>query len=121
MTRAKLFKALNELCDNMNYEYNINSGGCCFVAATIAEQLEIYHIPFEVAFTEHPTHYAIKVSDRFINRDGYYFDEFYDWNSEYLYDTYYDEVWNDCYNRRWNLIVQTRIRALFRKYENSRT
>ena len=37
---------LNSLCDNLNYKYSINSGGCCFVAFCIATQLEKYGIPY---------------------------------------------------------------------------
>lgn len=122
MTRKELFKRLNSLCENMNCSYDINCGGCCYVAAVISEQLEIYGIPFKVAVTYSPTHYAIKVNDRFINRDGFKFskEDLIPWDSKYLYDTYRYGDWNDCYNRRWNLIVQTRIKSLFKKYENSR-
>ena len=90
MSKKELFKTLNNLCEEMNYSYNINSGGCCFVAAVIAEQLEIFNIPFKIAYTYCPTHYAIKVERGYINRDDYKFKEFYDWDSEYLYDTYYE-------------------------------
>jgi hypothetical protein len=121
MNRKNLFKALNNLCEEMNCSYNINYGGCCFVAAVIAEQLELHNIPFKIAYTYDPTHYAIKVADRYINRDDFCFKEFYDWSSDYLYNTYYTEDWNDYYSRRWNLIVKTRIKSVFRKYENRRT
>lgn len=122
MTRKELFKRLNSLCENMNCSYNINCGGCCYVAAVISEQLEIYGIPFKVAVTYSPTHYAIKVNDRFINRDRFKFfeEDLFPWDSKHLYNIYRYEDWNDYYNRRWNLIVQTRIKSLFKKYENSR-
>ena len=123
MTRKELFKKLNNLCEDMNLYYNINCGGCCYVAAVISEQLEIYNIPFKIAVTYSPTHYAIKVNDRFINRDGFKFlkDDIIDyWSSKYLYDLYYRNDWNDYYSKRWNLIVRTRIKSLFKEYENSR-
>ncbi len=119
MTRKQLFKDLNDLCIIMNESYNINCGGCCYVAAVIAEQLEQYNIPFKVAITYSPTHYWIKVSSGYINRDGFHKEYLEDWNSEYLYDLYRWEDWNECYSRRWNLIVKTRIKSLFRKYGNS--
>lgn len=119
MNKRKLLKDLNNLCNEMNFSYNINCGGCCFVAAVIAEQLENYNIPFSVAYSDSPTHYAIKIKDRYINKDGFYFNNFYDWNSDYLYETYYTEEWNHYYSRRWNLIVKTRIKSIFRKYGNS--
>lgn len=120
MNRQELFKNLNNLCCEMNDSYNINCGGCCFVAAVIAEQLEIYNIPFEVIRCWSSTHYWIKVSDRYINRDRFKKEEILNWNSECLYNEYYGEDWNDRYNRKWNMIVKTRISSLFKKYGNKR-
>lgn len=124
MNRKELFKQLNSLCYEMNESYNINRGGCCFVAATIAEQFERFNIPFTVIQYDGHYHYAVRVSDRIINRDGCEYriissDKFI--SSEELYDEYYGCDWNDYYNRKWNLIVKTRIRALFNKYGNKRT
>lgn len=124
MNKKELFKSLNNLCCEMQKKsYNINNGGCCFVAAVIAEQLETYNIPFYVAVTYCPTHYAIKVKDRYINRDDFKFgpEDLREWNSRNLYYTYNDGDWNDWYSRCWNLIVKTRIRSIFKKYENNRT
>lgn len=124
MTRNQLFTSLNKLCNEMDLNYDTNCGGCCFVAACLAENLEKNNIPFKVVIVQCPSHYFIKVSDRYINRSDfevYHKDCLYDYNSGYLYDLYYNKkTWNRYYNRKWNLIVQTRIRALFRKYENSR-
>jgi len=119
MTRKELFKKLNCLCSEMSESYDINNGGCCFVAAVLAEQLEKYKIPFEVAYTIGPTHYWIKVSDRNINRDDFKADKKCKLSSKYLYNLYYYQDWNDMYCKSWNLIVQTRITSLFYKYGNS--
>ena len=125
MTRKSLFKNLNQLCKDLDYKYNINSGGCCFVAAVIAEQLENCNIPFKLIHYElYSCHYAIRVNDRIINRcDCKYkeiiFDDYL--SSNEIYDTYYNEDWNHTYNRQWNLIVKTKIKSLFKKYENRRT
>lgn len=124
MNRKELFKQLNSLCYEMNESYNINREGCCFVAATIAEQFERFNIPFTVIQYKGHYHFAVRVSDRIINRDGcecsiISSNKFI--SSEELYDEYYGSNWNDYYNRRWNLIVKTRIRALFNKYGNKRT
>ena len=123
MNERKLFKELNKLCEEMSESYDINNGGCCFVAACLAEQLEKYNIPYIVCVTYAPTHYCIKVSDTFINRDEFMFekdDYRTELNSEDLYETYYTELWNSCYNRKWNLIVKTRIKSVFRHNENRR-
>lgn len=121
MNKKDLFKSLNSLCCEMNKSYNINSGGCCFVAAVIAEQLEKYNIPFKVAVAFSPTHYWIKVSGGYINRNKYKVGCVENWNSSYLYDIYYIKEWNNYYNRKYNLIVKTKIKSLFKKYENNRT
>ena len=124
MTKSQLFKAINELCCEMNLYYDINSGGCCYVAAVLAENLENVGIPFEVIHYDLcGCHYAIKVSDRYLNRDYYRkceIVEILDVSSDEMYDIYYSKDWNECYNKKWNLIVSTRIKALFKKYENSR-
>ena len=125
MTKKQLFKALNELCDEMDVQYNTSCGGCCYVTACLAENLERNNIPFKVIRIMCPCHYFIKVSDRNINRCGFStrgrLKEILEWDSEDLFTKYYEEDWNEFYNRQWNLIVSTRLKALFRKYENSRT
>jgi len=125
MNRKRLFTELNKLCNEMDLEYDTCCGGCCFVTACLAENLERNNIPFKIARISWPCHYFIKVSDRYINRCD--FDtrvkdvELLDYDSNYLYDTYRTETWNSRYNRKWNLIVSTRISSVFRKYANSRT
>lgn len=119
MNKKELFKSLNKLCEDLDYDYNINCGGCCFVAACLAEQLEKYCIPFKVAIHYKPTHYWIKVSDRNINRDEYTKEFLELWDSKYLFEIYNTENWNHIYNRKWNLIVRTKINSLFIKYGNS--
>lgn len=120
MTKRELFKCLNDLCNEMNTSYYINCGGCCFVAAVIAEQLEKCNISYLVAITECPTHYAIKVKDRYINRDGFYFRNCYEYDSQYLYNKYESEDWNETYEIQHNSIVKRKIKSVFKKYENSR-
>ena len=125
MTRNQLFTSLNELCNEMDFQYNTGCGGCCFVTACLAENLERNNIPFSVIILDSPCHYFIKVSDRYINRCDFTINKEHkeecDYNSEYLYWIYRTKNWSSYYSKRWNLIVSTRIRALFRKYENSRT
>lgn len=124
MNKKKLFKELNKLCSDLDYEYDINSGGCCFVAAVIAEQLENYNISFKVIHYElYGCHYAIRVNDRIINRCDYKYNEiiFDDYlSSDEIYDIYYNEYWNKKYNKRWNLIIKTKIKSLFKRNENCR-
>lgn len=121
MTRNQLFTRLNELCIEMQYSYSINSGGCCFVAACIAENLERVHIPFKVVCCWDPCHYWIKVSDRYLNSNEYHEEELLEMTSKDLYFKYSSENWNNYYSKKWNLIVSTRIKSLFNRYANSRT
>jgi len=123
MNRKKLFTKLNQLCLELDNKYNINSGGCCYVAACIAEQLESFNISFEIVHYDIcGCHYAIKVSDRYINRSDYKKNEIYeilDYSSEEMFDIYYNGDWNDTYERKYNSIVHRKIKKLFN--ENSRT
>ena len=125
MTKKQLFKALNELCDEMDIQYDTSCGGCCYVTACLAENLEKNNIPFKVIILDSPCHYFIKVSDRYINRCDFNIRgrryRTYSYDSQTLYRIYSGSHWNCHYNRKWNLIVSTRLKALFRKYENSRT
>ena len=124
MNRKELFKNLNKLCRDLDTNYDINCGGCCFVAAVIAEQLENYNIPFKVIhYDMWHCHYAIRVNDRIINRCGYSFKEivFDDTMcSCELFSTYYDKEWNNTYNIDNNDSVKLEIESLFKKYENRR-
>lgn len=123
MNRKKLFTKLNQLCLELDNKYNINCGGCCYIAACIAEQLERFDIPFEIVHYDIcGCHYAIKVSDRYINRSDYKKKEIYeilDYSSEEMFDIYYNGDWNSTYERKYNSIVHRKIKKLFN--ENSRT
>ena len=123
MNRKKLFTKLNQLCLELDNKYNINCGGCCYIAACIAEQLESFNIPFEIIHYDMcGCHYAIKVSDRYINRSDYKKKEIYeilDYSSEEMFDIYYNGDWNSTYKRKYNSIVHRKIKNLFN--ENSRT
>lgn len=125
MSKNELFTSLNRLCNEMDINYNTGCGGCCFVTACLAENLERNNISYKVIKLYYPTHYFIQVSDRYINRCDFTIrkDSFdvKSYNSKDLYNIYYSESWNEVYNKKWNLIVSTRIKALFNKYENSRT
>jgi len=124
MNRKKLFTKLNKLCLELDEKLNINSGGCCYVAAVIAEQLEIFNIPFEIIhYDRYGCHYAIKVSDRYINRCGYYKKEINYYSeissSEELFEIYDSECWNETYDTLNNDYVCKKIKELFNN-ENSR-
>ena len=124
MSRKELFKRINQLCIKLDDSYDINCGGCCYVAACLAEQLTLYSIPYEVIHYDlWGCHYAIKVSDRYLNRADYKKREIigiYEWTPERLFEEYYEESWNHRYNRRYNSTVKRAIIKVFKEYENSR-
>lgn len=125
MSKKELFKQLNALCEELNEKYYINCGGCCYVAYCLAEQLEIYHIPFTVIRYGRNRHYSIKVSDRYLNRDYYRKEEISEylttWNSKNLFEYYHNNYWNDTYEPKYNGCVKKAIKAVFNKYGNNRT
>ena len=43
-----IYKGLDAICKCLNTLYNINNGGCCYVAYCIAQLLEKDSIPFDV-------------------------------------------------------------------------
>ena len=117
MNRKRLFKKINELCLELSDRYDINNGGCCFVAACIAEQLERFNIPFEIIhYDVYHCHYCIKVSDRYLNRDDFKKNEISEiWRgtSEELFDIYYDNSWNEEYDTDDNDTVKSLIQKVF--------
>ena len=124
MNRKILFKRINELCLCLDSKYNINRGGCCYVAACISEQLELYNIPFKIIHYDlWGCHYAVKVSDRYLNRCDYRKKEITevleDYTSKDLFKLYCDGSWNDTYNTKHNSTVKRLIEQIFN--ENSRT
>jgi hypothetical protein len=125
MNKKELFKQVNKVCCDLDNKYNINCGGCCYVAACIAEQLELKGIPFKVIhYNLYSCHFAIKVSDRYLNRCDYRKKEITkipNWTSKDLYSHYNKEDWNKCYNPKDNRTVKNSIKSIFSKYENRRT
>jgi len=126
MNRKELFKQLNTLCNELDYRYCINNGGCCYVAACLAEQLEAHNIPYTAVQYGCRNHFAIKVSDRYINRSDYKKKEIteeLEESSWYLFDEYYANIgyWNNTYNKKYNSTVKRKIKSTFKKCENSRT
>lgn len=124
MNKKELFKQVNKLCYNLDNKYNINCGGCCYVAACIAEQLELKGIPFKVIHYDlYGCHFAIKVSDRYLNRSDYKKKEIIkisNWTSKDLFRHYHKEDWNSTYNSKNNRTVKNSIKSIFSKYENRR-
>ncbi len=124
MTKRELFKEVNVKCLELQSKYRINWGGCCYVAAVLAELLTKYDIPYQVVyFADGGCHYAIRVCDRYLNRDEFnkhYIYYEYNANYESLYKEYYNGDWNDVYDTKYNGIVKISLMRIFNKYGKRR-
>lgn len=123
MTRRELFKEINAKCIELNNKYRINSGGCCYVAAVLAELLTQCDISYKVVYYfDGGCHYYIKVVDRYLNSDyctkksGII--RIYDSSYEDIYEKYYNNGWNDEYNIKYNGLVKISLMRIFNKYLN---
>ena len=96
---------LNQLCQLLNDDYDINRGGCCYITYLIAKNLDRLHIPYKlVIFDRYPkdikaikkelykqrfhrtyyksvtgihscSHYCLQIGENLINASDYF--EFY--------------------------------------------
>lgn len=123
------FEYLDDLCIYLDDKYNINNGGCCFVAYCIAFELEQRNIPFKVYICDEDLdkntagHYAIEVNNILINQSDWGkcdFDTKKKLKSKTLLSRYKKGNWNCRYSKRWNLIVKTKIHSKFLEYDNHR-
>ena len=113
---------LDSVCKKLDDKYDINSGGCCYVASVIAAELEKRNIPFKFISYKGKYHLAIQVGEMVINRDGCTEGDW--WSSfdkaDKILNFYKSEEWNYVYNRKWNLIIKTIIQSKFKYYDNNR-
>ena len=119
MNQKELIKKINKFCDHFDDAYALNCGGCCYVAAVIAEMLEFKNIKYKVRYYDCPTHYVIEVNRTPLNLgsfDGDY-DYLEEWNSSDLYEEYYSGWWNDTYPTKLNGVVKMSIRNIFKCYK----
>lgn len=126
-------KLLNSFLDYLNWRYDINSGGCCFVAYCVAKNLEDRHISFEVVINNERTkekltpdycinnsisanHVFIKCSEGFINKGNYSVKKnmFVKLSSSELYNYYKSSQWNTYYKKRNNRSINQLINKFFK-------
>lgn len=119
MNQKELIKKINKFCDHFDDAYSLNCGGCCYVAAVIAEMLEFKNIKYKVRYYDCPTHYVIEVNKTPLNLgcfDGDY-DYLEKWDSSDLYEEYYSGWWNNTYPTKLNGVVKMSIRNIFKCYK----
>ena len=121
MNKRTLVKELNSLCERLDHEYDINCGGCCFVAAVIAENLERLDISYRTIIYEGGRHYALKTKYGNINSDGYRKckdDTYDDFECSYeIFQHYYNGNWNKTYDIYNNSFVTHIINKFFIDHE----
>lgn len=114
-----LAKKLNYIISELDKLYNINSGGCCYLAYRIAYWLELYNIDFLfVIQSDLPikddnvgNHYYIQLlpNSIAINKDSkYQFTKSTRADSEQILKRYLESTWSKKYDKS-NTCVVTKI------------
>lgn len=139
---------LNKLCKDLDDRYDVNSGGCCYVAYLLSQHLEKLGINYKVVGysddrvphkctvrnikgrkkDQFPvgnrtcSHYAILVNGVVINNGDYTFRSFKaklnTSDLEFILDNGW---WNEAYNTKYNYRVSKRISSFFKPYEEEKT
>lgn len=136
----ELRDSLNILCKELDLNYNINSGGCCYIAYLIASQLDRLKIRYNLVvysfcdFDQYDfnqailnnknwytcEHYCLSICrNGFVNRGTGLYDNRYiirNVNSKHIKWIYKHGSWNDCYNISNNKIIKNIINSFFLKY-----
>lgn len=129
---------INKFFKTLDNNYDINCGGCCYIAAVVAEILEQYNIKFKVVVysdSSEPlrkddlyicsqSHYAIYVKGMgIINKYRYLrflkIHSFSNISSKTLYDMYDRLSWNHRYNPNYNNTIGDQIGHFFKKVLNN--
>ena len=136
-------KNLSELCHKLNSlfrfldeVYNINSGGCCYVASVLAELLEEDDVDYSVIvydcdcdnFYDIPCscyHYTLRITgaEEYCSIVNGYDEEECDDYCEFdnvsaidLLDHYNECEWNDCYNTFRNKYIKGLITKFYKNF-----
>ena len=137
----KLVNNLNELCDDLRNEYDINCGGCCYVAYEIAKHLDRFHISYELrVLNDYPIsqkelakglepisgcntccHYYLMVHGGGSVNKGSFCSWYHDYviagiNHRNLNRLYRTGSWNSVYKRKNNKLIKKIISLHFRQY-----
>lgn len=123
---STLCSKLNNVCNLLDSLYNINSGGCCFVAYCLFKMLKhdfnnvdlLVFSDFDLEdytsfknIHESQAHYAIKLHDKIINASNYnqeYYcvHTYHNINTNLLLRHYNKFSWNPIYDKKNNKIVR---------------
>lgn len=125
-----LAERLNNLCKFLDEEYEINAGGCCYIAYCLARLLSKDKFKFSVIvyedyeledkfseISEDHYHYAIGIGNYIINSCGC--DEdfcrniYYNVRASEILNHYKNNSWNECYNSTKNKFIFKIIRVFY--------
>jgi hypothetical protein len=124
---------LDKLCKFLDEVYDINCGGCCYVAACLAECLQKDNISYQVVVIECPEgivkfskikrsccHYFLSINNNDIN--GYEdvgddeYGVFDNISSRSLFNHYKKYSWNSCYNSNKNKFIKKIIKQYYEDF-----
>lgn len=127
---------LDKLCKFLDEVYDINCGGCCYVAACLAECLQKDNISYQVVVIECPEgivkfskikrsccHYFLSINNNDIN--GYEdvgddeYGVFDNISSRSLFNHYKKYSWNNCYNSNKNKFIKKIIKQYYEDFTSS--
>lgn len=123
-----LAERLNKVCTFLNSAYNINAGGCCYVAYCFAKLLErdnmkykiVVYEDYKIGGTFHKLsdshyHYAIALGKAIINPvdDDTFVINKYQVSSSDILKHYNKEKWNDCYDASKNLFINKILKNFY--------
>lgn len=64
----RLLNSLNSLCEFLEEVYEINEGGCCFVAMELAKQFDKLHIKYELVVYDTEERSQFEIEDEIRNK-----------------------------------------------------
>jgi hypothetical protein len=144
ISRQKLIEELDNLCKKLDMNYDINCGGCCYIAYLIALVLSNLNIRFKLVIYKSNInnytaleirkniknnsgfpcreytayHYAVSVGNKIINSDNKHSKlKIGCIKYEDIYDIYQFGSWNTRYNIKHNLLIRNKFFKILNKYE----
>ena len=137
---SELASRLNNLCNDLNQQFHVNWGGCCYIAHCITKLLELDNVKYSVivfddecilmrckSFNDLPrsmAHYAIilgsgvdtecTINCKESDYDLYF--KTFDTTSQDLLDHYLDNDWNSYYETEHNQEVLTIIEEYYYEF-----
>lgn len=130
MNSSYFFDELNSLLEDLDSKYDINWGGCCYIAYLLAKEFDALKIKYKFITLCDTCHCALYIPeyDLIVNSADY------DDLDEYQFRRYKNkgilkyykkhlalDDWNPKYSRRWNLIVESILHSKISKlYANCR-